>query len=191
MLSCVVQNFYSENSIISKTLKYVFYIYFKNVNTLNIFVKFYSYFIFNIKNTIKTDIFLTYEGRVMSNIFSFFKSFFYKRMGVWSNNLVKSYQLKSIQYLLLTIKASNPLVNSVKLLDTRPNIHYNRPFKIINFNLSTSLSKLNIIFILNLLSNFNTGYINTYWSYKTFFIYPNNFLFLNFNSNYYFKIRRY
>ncbi len=188
MLSFVVQNFsfYSIQSFF--TLRYKYLVLYKMIFFISIFTKYLMYLMRN-KSLISH--FKFYNYKFINMHYKLFKLYTYRKHGVWTNNLIKSFMYNSLAILHYSLFEMDKFNKRLEIPLTVLSPNYFKPFEILSFNVSGSVFKKNIMLLMNWLTNFNSSFLNYYNVYSLFFLYPQYFIFLPFNNYYYFKIRRY
>ena len=193
ILGCVVQNFYNENPFLSRTLRYNTFVMRKLIPHIILMSKFnthlYSNFrvFFYMRSTIST-----YYLSTVQNNFVFYNMFNNPLLGSWSNNMVKTYYLSALTLLNLGLSSSKqPNDITCNFISHSTNLNYFNPFRVISFNISNKIHKRNILYFINFITNFNSSFVNYWQTNLLYTIYPQWFLLLNCNDNYYFRIKRY
>ena len=134
MLSCVVQNFYSETPYSTKTFRYNHLIMYKLAPYVSVFLKHMLYFHLSPKPFYRNNVLnSTYKSNSLKNFFALFKIFINKLSGTWTNNITKSYSFNSLAYL-------NSPINSSKLSSNSNTLYYITSFKTLSFNVSNNIS---------------------------------------------------
>ena len=191
MLSFVLQNFYKTNTYLVKTLRYHSFVRSNNQILIYMFLKNIILFSkiekFNFSlSSINRYFFNVY---FISRFWLLFKKLFYKRYGLYSNNLVKSIMynfFNGLNNLLYDENIFNPITNWYKLDNTK--CSYSRPVTVVNFSLNTKLYKSYILFVINKLITVYIPFIPTFSVNYSFFFLQNNFHFYVFLNCFYFKI---
>lgn len=191
MNSFVLQNFYNNTPFVNKTLKYNYIVLYNNTKLVSLYTKFFISFttkpyMYAYSSPLLYSIF---HSKVLVNYFRFYKLFWYRLLGTWTNNLIKSYMYASLKTLNTLNYNLKPKLNNSITVSTKSS-HLNT-FKILSFNVSSNSSNKNIIVLLMWLTNFNTNVNNNININQTFVIYPQYFNVLHFNDSYYFKVKRF
>lgn len=192
MICFALQNFNTPTPFLLKTQRYYLMVRALSTNVLVLFIKFHINWNFSQKYLflIPSPLKILYYSQFTKIFWIFYKKLIFKKMGLISNNLFKSYVFHTINGLcFFDYESYNKFLKQPSINISQHVIEVSKPIQTFNFSFHKKVLNSVIFFIVNLLVENYYTHLNFYKLVYSFILFKNNFNLYPALNYYYLKIR--